>query len=282
MRARSRRKAWLHALGHGSPPPSFELEGRRFALERVYKHDFFAATARYAADDGRRVVLKLARRAALCGLPMGWLGRLVTWNEARALEALEGLACVPRLVARPEPGTLVRGFLAGHTLHRGEALDEAFFPALGRALDGLHARGWAYVDLEKPENVIVGDDGRPYLCDFQIAWAWPRRLGRLGAWGPLGWWIGVLQRADRYHLAKLERRLRPQGMTPEALAGARRRPWSVRVHRALTRPFQRVRRQLLDRLEPRRLRGERGRVAGEERALPEPLTRLGGLPEVRS
>jgi len=259
-RAKGEGRAWLRALGNEALPSGFRLGQRRYRLEGVYKHDFFAATARYVGAGGERVVLKLGRRAPLFGLPMGWLGRLVTWNESRALAKLGDLNLVPRLVSRPGPRALVRAFVEGATLGSGVPVPGDFFVRLGEGLDLLHARGWAYVDLEKPQNVIVGEDGRPYLCDFQISWSWPRYLG--GGLPPFAWWLRVLQRADRYHLLKLERRVRPGAMSPENLALSRRRPLPIRVHALLTRPFQRVRRGLLNRLEPRRSRGERGRDHG--------------------
>ncbi len=250
-------RPWLRALGAEGPPARLDVAGRALRLERVFKHDFFAATACYADAGGERVVVKLARRAPLGPFPMRWLGRLATWNEVRALRELGGLGFVPSLLARPEPGTLVRSFAPGRALARGVPLDDAFFPALRDALERLHARGWAYVDLEKPQNVIVGEDGRPHLCDFQISWAWPARLRALA---PLRWWIGVLQRADRYHALKLERRLRPGAMDAEALARSLARPWSVRLHRRLTSPLQSLRRGLLDRHGSRGTRGEHGAV----------------------
>ena len=263
------RRPWLRALGADDPPASFAWGERRFAREGVYKHDFFAATARYVDQHGERVILKLGRRAPFFGIPLGWVGRFVTWNEARALYRLQGFGFVPRLVGRPDPRALVRAYVNGTTLEPQAALRDDFFPELERALDALHADGWAYVDLEKPENVIAGDDGKPYLCDFQISWCWPKRFG--GSLWPFTWWLRVLQRADRYHLLKLRRRVAPDAMSPEELARSRRKPWPVRVHSTLVRPLQRLRRRLLERLEPsaaanraqqsRAERRERGRLA---------------------
>ena len=76
------------------------------------------------------------------------------------------------------------------------------------------------------------------------------------------------QRGDLYHLAKLQRRTRPDQMSPEALAASYRKPWYLRVHRFLTYPFTWCRRRVLDRLDPRRRVGERGRIAEEEAVRP--------------
>ena len=46
---------------------------------------------------------------------------------------------------------------------------EAEAEQLRADLAEIHRRGMAYVDLEKCENVLVGDDGAPLLTDFGIA-----------------------------------------------------------------------------------------------------------------
>ena len=103
-----------------------------------------------------------------------------------------------------------------------------------------------------------GQDGRPFLFDFQISWYWPRRFG--GRLWPVTLLRNRLQQADRYHCRKLQRRMRPDQMTDEEIAASRRRPFHMRVYSVLTRPFTRMRRRLLNRIDPSQKRGERGRI----------------------
>lgn len=72
-----------------------------------------------------------------------------------------------------------------------------------------------------------------------------------------------LQSGDLYHLTKLQRRTRPDQLSEEQLAASYRKPWYVRLHRTITGPFTWVRRRILDRVDPRRGRGERGRISDE-------------------
>jgi hypothetical protein len=142
----------------------------------------------------------------------------------------------------------------GHDLRRGAPVPDDFFPRLEDGLRAMHARRFAYVDLEKPENVLCGADGRPYLVDFQIAWSfrrcpWPFTL--LRRW---------LQEADRYHAKKLQRRLRPDQMSAAELERSRRRPAHVRLFGNLSHPFRRLRRAILRRCAPIPKGTERGRV----------------------
>jgi predicted Ser/Thr protein kinase len=159
-------------------------------------------------------------RRVACGgrLPLSRsLARFLLARERRALEALQGLAGVPRLehgadlAALPlEPGAprgavLVRSFVAGEPLHRAEALPEDFFERLAELVGELHRRGVCHNDLHKEQNVVVGADGYPHLIDFQLASCHAGR-GRLFA-----------SRAhdDLRHVAKHRRRYLRAGRGPQ-------------------------------------------------------------------
>ncbi|MBI4719507.1 MAG: hypothetical protein HY763_17055 [Planctomycetes bacterium] len=247
----------LTALGRRPLPQEVLVQGRSYARRRVFKNDFFAVTALYEGEAGR-VLLKVNRQAAFLLIPMGWVGRLLARRECAALERLRGVAGVPRLIERWERTGLVREFIDGHPLARGERVADDFHARLRELIGELHGRGMAYVDLEKCENVLVGDDGRPYLFDFQIAWHVPRRWG--GELPPLRWLRRWFQNGDLYHLTKLQRRTRPDQLGAAALLDSYRKPWYVHAHRWLTYPFTWCRRRILARVDPRRKVGERGRV----------------------
>jgi len=250
---------WLLALGRETPPQEIELGDARFTLERIFKHDFFAYTALYHAPAGeRRIVLKIGRRASVFGFPLSWIGRLHAWHESSVLREVDDIDIVPRFTGRWGKHGLTHEYIDGHPLEKGEHVPDDFFPRLSAGLAEIHRRGLAYVDLEKCENVLVGTDGRPFLFDFQIAWRWPFPSTR--SWWPIPWIAGRFQAGDRYHLQKLQRRTRPDLFTPEELAALKRKPFLVRLHGGLTRPFVYLRRQALKRLDPARKRGERGRV----------------------
>ncbi|MFJ4674688.1 class III lanthionine synthetase LanKC [Kitasatospora sp. NPDC088783] len=146
--------------------------------------------ARERDGDGAPVVLREARPlAGLDGSGADAVARLRT--EARALRALAGLEFVPRLIdeftvwehhylaeeyvegetlrqflarsnplTRPEPSP---GDLARYTAQALDVLDQ-----LQRAVDAMHARGYAFGDLH-PANVLLRPDGRICLVDFEVA-----------------------------------------------------------------------------------------------------------------
>ena len=247
----------MKALGREQLPATITIPGGRFHLVRLFKHDFFALTALYEGPSGK-VVLKVGRKADFLGFQCSWIGRLLARYEAGNYRRLHDLAAVPRFMGMWGPNGFVHAYAEGRPMQKGERVADDFFDRLKAAIDAIHRRGMAYVDLEKPQNVIVGDDGRPYLIDFQIAWRQPRRFA--GRFWPGNLVLKCLQDADRYHLSKLQRRTRPDQMTPEQLAATYRKPWYINLHRWLTRPVARLRRQTLVRLDPRRRPGERGAI----------------------
>ncbi len=247
------RHAWLRALGRDEMPAAVGLTDGDYRHLRTYKHDFFAATGLYEGPSGR-VILKLGRQVSLLGVPMRWLGRFLADRETALYEQVEDLAGVPRCLGRWGPTGFVHAFVEGHPLQRDEPVDEAFFPRLEALLEAMHARGIAYVDLEKRENILVDREGKPCLIDFQISWSWPvdaaprRGFARLIP-DALGRWIlGRLQAADRYHLLKHHRRHRPRDLTPEQLDASYRHGGAIAWHRRLFRPVTLLRRAALKRL----------------------------------
>ena len=85
--------AYLLALGKEPVPESVEIAGASYRLVRVFKHDFFAATALYVGDAGK-VILKLGRQASFFGLPLGWIGKWHVRRECRFYAALADLDAV--------------------------------------------------------------------------------------------------------------------------------------------------------------------------------------------
>lgn len=122
---------------------------------------------------GQLVVCRVADGGPLPG--SRWVARLLLARERRALQVLEGLPGVARVLAYEPPGILVRSFLTGTALCRARSLPRDFFERLEELVRALHERGVCHNDLHKEANVLVGDDGYPGLVDFQLASVHPRR-----------------------------------------------------------------------------------------------------------
>lgn len=239
------RHEWLYALPGGRLPDAVETNGERYERVETFKHDFFAATGLYRGPAGL-AVLKVGRTNALFGVPLRWIGRLLARHEVRLYQLLQDLPGVPRCVGPVGETGFLHAFVPGHPLGRREHVSDTFFDELETLLAAVHARQIAYVDLNKRQNILVGDDGRPYLIDFQIALHLPRTGWR--GWGVSQWVLKRFQRADRYHFLKHKRRLRPELLTPGERAEVERLSIWIRLHRLVARPLTQLRRWVLRRL----------------------------------
>ncbi len=232
----------MRALGREDLPSDIILEGNVLRLVETFKHTFVTAVGVYERE-GERVVLKCYRKAPLFGIPMAWAGRLMAAHEAAVMRQVEDIEGVPRFRGRYDSASTVRDYVPGAPLRRDSKVGEEFFPGLFRLLRELHARGLAYVDLEKAANILVGDDGRPYLVDFQLAFRLPGKfLGRTRLARALR---HLLQQADLYHARKHFRRVMRERLTDEQIARLRPRPWFVRVANLIYAPFKKLRRRIL-------------------------------------
>lgn len=240
------RPSWLRALGGAEPPRHIEINGDGYSRIEIFKHDSWAATARYEGPFGD-VVCKFNRSEPIMGVPMAWLGRRLAAREAWALNRLADLPGVPV----PCGSVFVEGcawenavaheYIAGRPLTSHDHPSDEFFPRLHGLLAAIHRRGIAYVDLHKRENIVVGEDGRPYLVDFQVhfhrEYLWPRNRTVSRSI------LRALQQSDLYHLAKHVRRNRPdQASHPHF---AHERPAWLDFHRRIAAPLRTLRRALL-------------------------------------
>jgi len=235
----------MRALGRAGLPPEFTLNGTTYRLLRTVKHDFFAATAFYLDDAANRtVVLKSGRTGDFAGVPLLWLGRWLCRRELRFYTRLADVPNVPGVVGTVGPTGFVHDFVPGRPLEKGLAIPDTFFDELAGLFGELHRRGLAYVDTNKPQNILLGDDGRPHLIDFQISYD----LSELGDWALNRWWLRRLQNEDLYHVLKHKRRMRPDEMTEGETERVTRKSALIRFHRFVTRPYFLLRRSTFKRL----------------------------------
>jgi predicted Ser/Thr protein kinase len=163
--------------------------------------------------------------------------------EAAVVRAVHDLRGVPRLLGFHGRAGLLKEYVPGEPLTRHTNVDRRFFRQFFRLLRSIHRRGIAYVDLEKAENIMLGQDGLPYLIDFQVAFYLPERFG--GCTWPARLMRRLLQRADMYHARKHFRRLLRDELSPRQIACLRRKPWFVRLGNVLHAPYKKLRRWLL-------------------------------------
>lgn len=165
------------------------------------------------------------------GAVPGWfarlLGPLLIAREAQALERLSGVSGVPTLYRRLDGRGLLMEFVPARPWSKVRPPAQAF-AELAALLDTVHARGVAHCDLRAPSNILVDDDGRPYLVDFVA------RVCRGRAWNlPWNWIFAAFCRADRNALAKLKVRYAPDLATADEHRRAVHRGVLARASRAI-------------------------------------------------
>lgn len=252
------RPAVLRALGRAEPPQHVELDGETFHHVETLKHDSWAATAVYRSAT-RTAKCKFNRTQPILLVPMSWLGRLLAARERWFMDRLAGIQGIPeslgevRVDGRPVTTAVAHEWIEGHALAVGEWVDDRFFPMLEAIIGAVHRRGVAHVDLHKRENLLVDEEGRPCLIDYQISFGLPpeSRIARFLFGGVLR----LLQRCDSYHLLKHRVRHRPDqvGLSMADMDGLR--PWWIRAHRCVAIPFRTVRRRLLTAIRVRSTTG---------------------------
>lgn len=242
---RTDRAAWsMRALGKKGLPESFRIGDVVYRLTRTVKHDFFAATAFYADPAGTPAVLKMGRTEEFFGFPLAWLGKWLCDRETRFYRRLADLPNVPAVLGTVGKTGFVHAYVEGHPLGDGGPVPDGFFAQLQALLAEIHSRDMAYVDTNKPQNILLGDDGRPHLIDFQISYD----LHDLGDWPWSRWLLRWMQRSDVYHVMKHKRKLRRDEATPAELAAAERKNALIRLHRFVFKPYFLIRRRTFKRL----------------------------------
>ena len=175
------RKGDVKARLFGAPVESPRV-GRYAILRRLGEGGMGVVFSGYDDELDRKVAIKLVR-GELAGAAM--IERLR--REAQALARLSH----PNVVQVYEVGTfqdqayVAMEFVAGQTLRAyqaapGRRADEvlAAYLQAGRGLAAAHAAGLVHRDF-KPDNALVGDDGRVRVVDFGLA-----RLGEAAGDGP--------------------------------------------------------------------------------------------------
>ena len=247
----------FRALGENEAPERIQVDGKDYVIEESFKHDSWAATAMYrSTDDSTRIVCKFNRKQSILGIPMAWLGRSLAERERYFLDQLSDVSAVPDVCGTvfvdgvAQPNAAAHLFVDGAPLQSGQETRLAFFRELKELLQQMHQRGFAYVDLHKPENVIVGDDGKPHLIDFQISFR-PFK-GWLGKMPPCKAFQRMLVLSDLYHLRKMRIQRHRNVISHEQYLKYVDRPWWIGFHRALAQPLRQLRRKMFVLLRIRR------------------------------
>ena len=245
----------LLACGDKGLPETITYNQHHYKLEKVMKHDFFAATSLYLSNGSTeeanspcpaKLVLKLGRKQHFLFLPLSWFGKFLRNHEVSISGHLSDIAQVPKVLCHYDKTGFLYEYIEGSSLDKEQNLPEDFFDNLKELLQQIHERNIVYLDTNKQGNIIHGNDGKPYLIDFQISLHLKGRL--FGVRHLVSFIKKELIKADIYHIYKHKRRFCPELLRPEE------RPLSyptiplIKMHRLIANPFRKVRRAVLNQL----------------------------------
>jgi hypothetical protein len=239
-----RRPSLFRALGAADPPPEIEVHEHRYHLTATLKHDSWAATAMYVEEQGNRIACKFNRVSPLVIVPMAWLGGFLTRRERSVLQLMSGVQGFPRWVGAVSvngealTNAVAHDWIDGQPFKPWLRVNDRFFPTLQTMIAKLHTHDIAYVDMSKWGNILVGDDGNPYLIDYQIHFSLPR------GW-PLRWLLAWLQAADLYYFHRHWLRARPDQVPTLTRDEWMKQPFHVWIAESVGPAFRLVRRLVL-------------------------------------
>jgi hypothetical protein len=228
----------MYACGRAELPQQINCEGKQWDLENIFKHDFFACTGRYRCPQTQeQIVLKINRLQSFLGIPSAWIGRFLRNREVRILKQLEDIGQFPKIIKLYGRNGMLYKYIEGKTLDEKPAIPDDFFDQIQSLLETIHQRNICYMDLNKRGNILVGQDDKPYIIDFQICLFMPARWCK--------WLRETLHKEDLYHLLKHKRKLRPDLLTEQEHLQVKRPSFLIRFHRIISFPFQKIRRWTL-------------------------------------
>lgn len=219
----------------GEPLP----ESPHAIVRRVLKADRYAQTFQVELPESRPAIHKRSVIEVPPGIRLPRAAARLARREADHLERLADVDGVPALIDRPDAYTFQRQWIDGGDVRELAEIPDELFPALRELLAEIHARGVAYADLAKEDNIVVDAvTGRPWLVDFQISVHRDSVLGGL---------VERLQRADRYYVARHVRNRRPDQLTDEDRRLLEEGRGTLRrLHRTLVKkPYNFVTRRLI-------------------------------------
>jgi RIO-like serine/threonine protein kinase len=97
------------------------------------------------------------------------VGRFLIWREGKALRRLEHTHGVPRLYRIIQGVALVAEEVRGRPLEGvtdRKEITATFFADLKDLVERFHRKGVAHCDLKRAANILLGDDGKPYVVDW--------------------------------------------------------------------------------------------------------------------
>ncbi len=143
------------------------------------------------------------------------VGPILIRRELGAMCNLIGVDGIPRISGRIDKYALAMEHISGTSLeHISQGvLTNDFYIKLRSVIDEMHSRGVAHCDLRSRGNVMLCDDGKPYVIDFAACVFRGRGINPFTRW-----LFNQFVLADNNAVLRIKNRLSPELITDEEKA----------------------------------------------------------------
>ncbi len=226
------------------------IDEKEYQYEEILKEDFFSINVLYK-NGSDRYVLKLSDFRFIFGILLRPFAILMSRHEYYIYQRVADIPGIPKLGPRLGHRGYFHYFVPGRTLNdlrtlsaeeKKATVPDNFFDQLKAILSTVHEREIFYADLDKRGNIILGDDGKPWLIDFQICLDLGNGLNMFS--GMRKRLFARLRQEDEYHLYKQKRRYRPDLLTNDEKELAKRTGFGQTYNRWLGNPYRRLKRNI--------------------------------------
>ena len=143
------------------------------------------------------------------------IGPILIRREYGALQKLIGVKGIPQLKFKIDKCAIAMEHIDHKTLSMfpEDAVGNEFYAKLAKVVENIHSRGVAHCDLRSRGNVLVGENGEPYVVDFAAC----VYLGR-GINPFTKWLFNQFVEADKNAVIRLKSKFSPGHLTEDEKA----------------------------------------------------------------
>lgn len=165
-------QAIIHSLAAAIPTHPFKHEHLRVLHEGRFAN---AVVYHYQDNEYNLVIKDFGSRNWLVRKT---LGRLSVRQEYKALNSLKHIPGITPECYQLSECCVAYRHIEGDTLNHygnaGNKLEPAFFHQLEHTIRAMHDAGRVHLDLRNMGNILIDDQGRPAIIDFQSSMRWQR------------------------------------------------------------------------------------------------------------
>ncbi|MFQ5455259.1 MAG: hypothetical protein ACE5EA_03510 [Nitrospirota bacterium] len=141
-----------------------------------------------------------------------FVGIWSVWRESYIYRRLNGLSGVPKFYGKIDRYALAIEYIKGKNASecKKEDISKDFFIRLKEIVDIIHEKGIVICDMRNNKNIIIRDDGMPYIIDYCTAFERGYKINLIR-----NFIFNIFWQDDMLGIAKLKKRTAPELLSKE-------------------------------------------------------------------